>query len=293
MKQKLHLMLKGAMFFKALVVMFFAFAATGYAQSVDGVNATEYTIEDGAYDVYENSDDIDLSKLIYKRTLLPAGTWNALYVPFEIPVSALGDDYDVAYYNNIHSYDRDNNGIIESMEMDIILIQKGTLYAHHPYFIRAKNKAAENMSLELTNAKLLQTDDADDHIAIKTSSVYLYFTLTGTYNTSAEVEAFPTGIHYAIAADGCWSKVSIADFNPFRAYLAIAYRNTDQQLRIEAQAWEKMRIHVVGEEDTAIDEVEVPISGQSLVVYDLQGRRVVNTEGLKGIYIVNGKKVAF
>ena len=30
---------------------------------------------------------------------------------------------------------------------------------------------------------------------------------------------------------------------------------------------------------------------QATVIYDLHGRRIVDTEGRKGIYIVNGKKV--
>lgn len=260
---------------------------TGYMTS----NVTEYTIEDGIYGNYANSNDVDLAKLIYQRTLLRAGTWNALYLPFELPVSALGSNYDVAYYNNMHARDRDNNGSIESMEMEVVLIKNGTLHAHHPYFIRAKNKAAENMNLELSNAKLLQTN-AGNHVAIETSSAYLDFTLTGTYNTSAEVEAFPTGIHYAIAADGSWTKVSADEFNPFRVYLTMNERE-DSHLKIEAQALAKMRIRVVGEETTEIDEMEMPISAQPTVVYDLQGRRVFNTEGLKGVYIVNGKKVAF
>lgn len=260
---------------------------TGYKTA----NVTEYTIEDGIYGNYANSNDVDLAKLNYQRTLFSAGTWNALYLPFELPVSALGSNYDVAYYNNMHARDRDNNGSIESMEMEVVLIKNGSLHAHHPYFIRAKNKAAENMNLELSNAKLLQTN-ADNHVAIETSSAYLDFALTGTYNTSAEVEAFPTGIHYAIAADGSWTKVSTAEFNPFRVYLTMNERE-DSHLKIEAQALAKMRIRVAGEETTEIDEIEMPISAQPTVVYDLQGRRVLNTEDLKGIYIVNGKKVAF
>ena len=45
MKQKLHLMLKGAMFFKALVVMLFAFAATGYAQTSGTWGGIDWTLD--------------------------------------------------------------------------------------------------------------------------------------------------------------------------------------------------------------------------------------------------------
>ena len=311
-------------------------------KTTDGV-VEEFAIKDAGCTEFENNNDaLDIAKLIYQRTLFSAGTWNALYLPFELPVSALGSNYDVAYYNNMHARDRDNNGSIESMEMEVVLIKNGTLHAHHPYFIRAKNKAAENMNLELSNAKLLRTvpkityeevevedstpegdgestegeggttegegESTEDkgsttitvekvepvnHTVITTSSAYLDFTLTGTYNTEEDAKVFTEagGNRYAIVSDGSWEMISSAP-SPFRVYLTMNERE-DSHLKIEAQALAKMRIRVAGEETTEIDEVEMPISAQPTVVYDLQGRRVLNTEGLKGIYIVNGKKVAF
>ena len=300
---------------------------TGYITN-NGV-VKEFQINDGSYTEFENNHEaLDIAKLIYQRTLFSAGTWNALYLPFELPVSALGSNYDVAYYNNMHARDRDNNGSIESMEMEVVLIKNGTLHAHHPYFIRAKNKAAENMNLELSNTKLLRTiqkityeevevedstpegdgESTEDkgsttitvekvepvnHTVITTSSAYLDFTLTGTYNTEEDAKVFTEagGNRYAIVSDGSWEMIS-SEPSPFRVYLTMNERE-DSHLKIEAQALAKMRIRVAGEETTEIDEVEMPISAQPTVVYDLQGRRVLNTEGLKGIYIVNGKKVAF
>ena len=307
------------------------FGLTGYM--ADNGVIREFEVDDANYAEFENNyDTLKIAKLIYKRTLLPAGTWNALYVPFEIPVSALGDDYDVAYYNNMHARDRDNNGTIESLEMELILIKEGTLHAHHPYFIRAKNQAAVDMNLSVNSTSLFRiipkvtyeevevedgTAEGDgestegdtaegegkttitvekvekvEHTVITTSSAYLDYTLAGTYNTEADVEDFEamSGTKYAIASDGSWAKTNAPA--PFRVYLTIAER-PDSPMKIEAQALARVRIRVAGEDATSIDEVEMPISAQPTVVYDLQGRRVLNTEGLKGVYIVNGKKVAF
>ena len=240
---------------------------------------------------FEQTEDGTQGVVVYTRNLLPAGTWNALYVPFEIPVSALGDDYDVAYFNNMHAYDKDYNGTIDEMDMEIILIEEGTLRAHHPYFIRAKNKAAEDMSLAIFNSKVLSTMN-EDHTAIKTSSAYLDFTLTGTYDTMTE-ENFNAidGKNYAISTKGSWNRTK--GIKPFRLYLNIKER-PGSPVKVDEQN-ARVRMRVVGKEEaTAIDEVEMPVSiEQPTAIYDLQGRRVLNTEGLKGIYIVNGKKVAF
>ncbi len=43
---------------------------------------------------------------------------------------------------------------------------------------------------------------------------------------------------------------------------------------------------------TEIEQTTVD-GGQTMVIYDLTGRRVADTEGLKGVYIVGGKKVIF
>ena len=66
-----------------------------YFSSVEGIPVT---ITDGAVDEYEDiyENDILLSCMEYKRTLLADSKWNALYVPFEIPVAKIADKYDVA-----------------------------------------------------------------------------------------------------------------------------------------------------------------------------------------------------
>jgi cellulose synthase/poly-beta-1,6-N-acetylglucosamine synthase-like glycosyltransferase len=173
--------------------------------------------------------------------------------------------------------------------LEIILIDEGTLRAHHPYFIRAKNKAAENMHLSVFDAKVLSTTAAE-HTVINTSSAYLNFTLTGTYDTmvSADFDAIG-GKNYAISTNGGWYRTK--GLKPFRVYLTIKER-PGSPVKVDAQN-ARVRMRVAGEETTSIGEVEMTVSDQPTIVYDLQGRRVLNTEGLKGIYIVNGKKVAF
>jgi hypothetical protein len=50
----------------------------------------------------------------------------------------------------------------------------------------------------------------------------------------------------------------------------------------------------VGDEENEDDATGIENStdnGQRTTIYDLTGRKVLNTDNLKGVYIVNGKKV--
>ncbi|MBQ2434934.1 MAG: leucine-rich repeat domain-containing protein, partial [Bacteroidaceae bacterium] len=82
------------------------------------VEAIPITITDGAVENYEDffEEDILLSRVEYNRTLLADSKWNALYVPFEIPVADIIDKYDVAYINDVRLYD--SNGNNETDEND-------------------------------------------------------------------------------------------------------------------------------------------------------------------------------
>ncbi|MBQ4622133.1 MAG: hypothetical protein IJB28_05710, partial [Bacteroidaceae bacterium] len=115
--------------------------------------ATEVTIIDGVHNIASLTENMALEKLTYTRTLNNL-LWNALYVPFEIPVSQLIENYDIAYINAMHSYDMDDNGAIDKMEMEVVKIKEGTLHANYPYLIRAKNEEAKAMEIVVENSTL-------------------------------------------------------------------------------------------------------------------------------------------
>ena len=60
-----------------------------------------------------------------------------------------------------------------------------------------------------------------------------------------------------------------------------------------------IRMRVIGADDeyaddtTGIDNAQLMMDDSQQIIYDLQGRRITNTANLKGLYIVNGKKVLF
>ena len=239
-------------------------------------------IIDGELPEYKVLREAEVGTLTYQRTL-PNQEWNALFLPFEIPLSELEDDYEVAYFNDMHAYDRNTDGQIDELEMEIILLSEGTLHANHPYLIRAKSEAAKELNLSLTDATICNTED---RTTITCSSAYMNFELVGVYEqkTAAELEG-----RYAITTEGAWAPVAAgAVLNPFRLYLNMEARS-GSPVKVNPAALSKIRIRKMGDSvATDIDAVGAEDAGKQ-VIYDLSGRRVVNPG--KGMYIVNGKKV--
>ncbi len=237
-------------------------------------------IIDGELPEYLVQREAEVGTLTYSRTL-PNTEWNALYVPFEIPVSELSDAYEVAYFNDMHSYDRNRDGEIDELEMEIILIDEGTLHANHPYFIRAKSDDAKNFDLVLNDVTIYETEEAQ----LTCSSVYTKFDLNGSYvkKPAAELEG-----SYAISTEGAWAPLADGTaLNPFRFYLDIT-QLAGSPVKVSSQALQTIRIRLNGQGDTT-DIQELPTVTTDITVYDLSGRRIVNPG--KGVYIVNGKKV--
>ena len=78
-------------------------------------------------------------------------------------------------------------------------------------------------------------------------------------------------------------------FSPFEVYLTMAPK-ADSPFIISEEAMQSIETRVVGEEfDGTTYIYDVVIENGEEVIYDLQGRRVNDTE--KGIYIKGGKKV--
>ena len=245
-------------------------------------DAAEVEIYDGYYSRVIIDDDYDVEKLTYYREL-PNQEWNSLYVPFEIEVTdELLEDYEVAYMNNMHTYDADDDGSIDQMEMEIIKIKYGTLKANYPYFIRAKNTEAMDMNLVVENALVESTVGR----TVSCQSVRSIFELRGIYERMSQSDfAEMYGTHYAISTEGGWWQTE--GLNPFRAYLTIIPRSGTP---VNAPAMRRISFRVKGEgETTGIENSELKIENSD-VIYDLMGRRVLEPQK-GGIYIVDGKKV--
>lgn len=241
-------------------------------------HVSEAVLIDG--EEYENDTEQEVDFLTYNRTL-PNMLWTPLYVPFKIPVASISDKYDVAYINGMHSYDRNDDGTIDNLTMEVIKIANGTLKANYPYLIKAKSEADMEMTIEQEGTVLYPSEST----TLSCSSVYTRFDITGTYN---EMTAEELDGSLVITSNGSWEQmVPGYTLKPYRLYLTIT-NSGDSPVEIDQEAMSRISISVLGEE-TGVSSIEKG-HVEKQVIYNLHGTRVQNpTKG--GVYIVNGKKV--
>ena len=244
------------------------------------VEMTDITLEEGVE--FDNDNEFVADKVTYVRTL-PNQKWNALYLPFEVSIEDLGEEYDVAFINDIHSYDTDGDSQIDNMEMEIIRISEGTLMANYPYMIKAKSEEARNLKIEQTETTLYTAQEN----TVTCSSVLMRFDITGTYAKKTQAN-YPN--IYAINTSGAWSPLNVGStLNPYRLYLTMTTLG-GTPVKVTPQALNNIRIRVQGEDTTTEITQTITDGRQNNKVYDLSGRQVILPQK-GGIYIKNGKKV--
>lgn len=235
---------------------------------VEQKNLAELTIVDGEYSEFINKIEKSVGTLTYERTFDDT-EWQTLYLPFEVPVVDLMNDFDVAYIYNASN----KNKVL----IDYVVIEDETtvLAANYPYLIRARE--AGDKSIVVKDATLMPTEEN----TIDCSSVFETFTFKGNYSTIELSEDYTL-------ERGAWKDVST--LNPFRFYLQIESRGTNNTT-VKKEAIVLRRVTANGN-PTGIEGVESDQNEGVDYIFDLHGRRV--TEPQKGgIYIVNGKKILF
>ena len=224
------------------------------------------------------AQDITLKQISYIRTFNNTN-WQALYVPFEIPVTAeFLEHFEVAYMNNVHQYDDDDDGTVDRTIVEFFKMKSGTLKANYPYVIRAK--ATGTQTITVNEATLYATAEN----SVDCRSTQYEYVFKGTYARMEEDEL--TGC-YAMSGGG-WKTLSAGShLNPFRVYLRITPRESG------LAPLKSIGMRIIGEdgETTEINSQFIIDNSplEEAPVFDLAGRRVENPTG--GIYIVNGKKV--
>lgn len=252
-----------------LLLTYYKDAEKSLLLSVDVIGSL--TIIDGEANVSNYSYAHEVENLSYKRTLPNAGVWHALYVPFAIPQTEL-TDYEVVKFT---TFDDDKMSLtVEAVE---------EVEANTPYLIRAKTQEAEK-ELEILLA----------NVVVKTESNTFEFEsstkkaiIKGVYK---ETKASDIQGAYAMSG-GVLKRAADPDqtLKPFRFYVMLT--DTTDGEAVQSNTLNSIGIDFNGEEGditTGIDNPESTNDNQEPVIYDLQGRRVVNPT--KGIYIVNGKK---
>ena len=281
------------------------FCAVNYAP-VDNYDGTygveltvldEYVIVDDDYTAYDEQNSKSVGKLTYTRQIPSSGIWQSFYVPFEVPVSMLTDlGYDVAYFLDVHFEVVD--GVIDmsvAPDAHVIKVKSGTLKANFPYAIRATSTASLALELVLENVKLYSSN-AEDMNYVESSSTVNRFIFGGTYTRAipSELTGNSSTPCYAVTKKGEFKLMGeSAGLPPFRVYMSIVAKDGSPVIYEGAPA-ESIAIRVIGEEneDGTTSIYDVTVDTGDNVIYDLQGRRVLEPE--KGrMYIINGKKVIY
>ena len=219
----------------------------------------------------------DMEEITYTRTFANTN-WQALYVPFTMEYSEWADDFDVARINDIHQFDDDDDGTIDRTELEVIRVTSGSIEAHTPYLIRAKE--AGEKTFTLADRTLYKAEEKSYTV----SSWNTLFTFTGTYSGVTGSDMV-NNAYYALG-DGALRQAASSDnvLSPYRWYVAITDRNGAQK------GVNEVKVKVWGEE-TGVAPLSVSPEGEKTAVYDLSGRRIAKENATKGLYIMNGKKV--
>lgn len=216
--------------------------------------------------------------------------WQALYLPVSLDCAELAEDYDIAYINNVHQFDDNEDGVIDRTQLEAIRMKSGSTIANTPYLIKAKATGEHEISLYDVNVS------AAEEPTFNVMSWYNEYVFHTTYAGVTGANMVSNG-YYAMS-EGSLVQATNTEFalSPNRWYLEIKSRTGGGALA----APKSIDIVVDGEDDnptTGIFEVETGNNVDNRAdnkVYDLNGRMVKTGNSLKdlpkGIYIMNGKK---
>ncbi len=238
-------------------------------------------VDNGQVLEFANENDITVGTLTYKRRFGTAKN-QSFYVPFEVPMSKIKDDFNVYYISNMHAYDDNEDAVIDRMSLEAFKVPaNAVLKPNYPYIICAKQAGSE-MNIVLDEATLYEAEEN----SIKCSSVLMEFEIMGVYSHRVGPEYEGT---YLISGGEWKSMLADTYLCAFRLGMTIT-ETGDSPYRISEEAMRSIGIRIAGEqnEDGTTTIYDVNAENGEEMIFDLSGRRVLETE--KGIYIKGGKK---
>ena len=238
-------------------------------------------IDEEKYTSEENTDKY--SMINYVRTF-DNTLWQALYLPFSMSYNDWKDEFDVAYINGIRQLDTDDDGAIDKTIMDVVKIKSGITAPNTPYLIKSKTTGEKTISV--SNATLHKSEEKSEDC----STTIVKYTFTGTYST-IPASTLIANNYYTMSEGSLCMPNDTSDLLPYRWYMKAESRNSSYNISNSAKI---ITINVVGEEEEGMttDIHQVGFNAESSsVIYDLNGRKVMEKALKPGLYIRNGKKV--
>ena len=258
--------------------------AAGTIEAIPNDDATVFTVasltlEDATK--YDNQCVFTVTDFTFNR-MFTSTNWTTWYVPFELELTqAILDKYDFSRINNVHQYDRNDDGDVDETIVESFRMKSGaTLKANYPYLVKPKNDTYLNMTIDLEDivpAKAIEN-------SIDCQSVDYIYTFKGTYSGKDDSGS---GIYdpYTLY-DGQWYHYH--SLEPMRHDLTVTSRDTNTA---SAASLRSIKLSIIGEEDATGVVTIYSDEHKAKETYDLGGRRLPEGSQHRGLIIENGKVV--
>ena len=153
--------------------------------------------------------------MYYTRTF-ENNDWQPWYMPFDVELSDVENELEVACLNNIHQYDDNEDDEIDRTELEAIKMNSGTLLANYPYIVRAKTAGEKEFVFENVTVEPFENNSID------CSSVATKFTFTG-YNNAIDYNSS----YYALK-NNLLSAATISMYLSNREVISLSQLNNDK-----------------------------------------------------------------
>ena len=259
-----------------------------FASYVSIPSETNLVIDDAAQNIvltdakpFYCPADVIVENMNYKKNYA-YNFWQPLYVPFSATCAQWGSDISIAYFNNIHQYDTNNDGTIDKITLEFFTMSgSDEVQANVPYL--AKPTTTGSKSFIFNNVTMKATPSTDGYVSC--ASTTWDYKILGNYQPL-------TGLgsnYYVIGTGGAFLNLaSSSTLSPFRIRLQTA--PVSYGTRSVGGLDGNLTISIM------VDGEEIDFNGENLPqdfvdsCFDLQGRKI-DSQNAKGMVIRNGKVI--
>lgn len=146
--------------------------------------------------------------------------WEALYLPFSVKRTEIGNNFDVASVENIRPIDTDGDGVYDRTEVEGLLVTQGELTPNTLYLIRAKVQSSLNINAQ--NAGISPAKDISENC----STLHTNYSLYGVYSPASTV--LPADKDLYTLTGGQLVPIARENVHPYRWYVTISEKSRDE-----------------------------------------------------------------
>lgn len=245
-----------------------------YDYDDDGLPIIKVKLPDGVE--LDNTVDMLPTDLLYYIRYYENDQWQPLYVPFDMEYKKWQRHYEIAEWKEAKQYDEDGDGVAEITVLRFEPLGEGSSVTHNtPYLIRAKETGEQTITLSKAIIKVADRKD------ITASTEYGNISIKGTYDNLTDLRAKG----YYIMKENNKMELpenSSEELSSMRWYLTLKDKAGN------AYPQNEVFITFDDEDPLAIRQINARNNTDTMLMYDLQGRRL--QDKTHGIYIQGGKK---